>query len=474
MLGRKAARWCAGMALATVAACAEGAVIGTNPPAQGLTKERVEQQPPGQRAVWLQYLERSDRQRQADQDFFAAELKRSGLVEPIEPPHGFSGRSIPLDRDAGWYGGAEAQHIADVIVSFQTPAGGWGKNLNMSGETRRPGERFGPNNLSRFLTQGDYDTPNNPNWNYIGTIDNDATTTQLRFLAKVVKAVGAEHGGRFAASFERGITYLLHAQFPNGGWPQVWPLEGGYHDAITYNDDAMTQVMDLLWHTARGADEYAFIPTALRDETREAFQRGIRCILDTQIRVNGVLTVWPQQDDPLTMHPESARNFEPPAACASESTAILLLLMNDVAQPTMEERRSIEAAVAWFRKTAIKGEVWTQTGDGRELVANPEAGPIWARFYQIGTDRPIFADRDKTIHDTVSELSRERRNGYSWYSAEPQEALDRFATWKTHFGAWKRAVAPGSNQAGSFSGAGKWCCSRPTSPSYFTVVLKSS
>jgi len=57
---------------------------------------------------------------------------------------------------AAWYASADARHIADVIVSFQTPAGGWGKNMDMSKETRRPGEAFTPGNLSRFLAPGDF------------------------------------------------------------------------------------------------------------------------------------------------------------------------------------------------------------------------------------------------------------------------------------------------------------------------------
>lgn len=424
---------CAGLAVAVAVlagGAAGGTVIGTNPPAQSLTRERIAQLPRRARAAWLRYLEASETQREADRNFFAAELTRNGMTTPTEPPHGVSARSVPLDRQAGWYGSAEARHIADGVMSFQTPAGGWGKNLDLSGEPRRPGERFGSNNLSRFLAPGDYDTPRDAEWNYIGTIDNDATTTELRFLAKVASAAGAKEGTAYTASFERGITYLLHAQFPNGGWPQVWPLEGGYHDAITYNDAAMTQVVDLLWHTAQGTGEYGFVPEGLRARAGEAFERGIRCMLATQIRANGVLTVWPQQDDALTLEPVSARNFEPPAASASESAAIVTVLMDDLPQPSDAEKRAIEAAAAWFRKTAIYGEAWTRTPEGRELVAAPGAGPLWARYYQIGTDWPIFADRDKTIHDQVGELSRERRNGYNWYSAEPQGALERFAAWQ--------------------------------------------
>jgi PelA/Pel-15E family pectate lyase len=63
------------------------------------------------------------------------------------------------------------------------------------------------------------------------------------------------------------------------------------------------------------------------------------------------------------------------------------------------------------------------------LSALSGAGPIWARHYQIHTDTPIFGDRDKTIHDSVNDLSKERRNGYSWFGAGPKRALDRYEPW---------------------------------------------
>jgi PelA/Pel-15E family pectate lyase len=415
---------------ATIAAAA---TIGTNPPVEPLTRERIAQLAPKERNAWNAYLEHSRRLRQADKDFFQAELKRAGIVKSIEPQHGFSARSIPLDRDAAWYASAEARHIADVIVSFQTPAGGWGKNLNMSKEPRRPGEAFTPNNLSRYLSPGDFDAPLEPDWNYVGTIDNDATTTQMNFLAKVIAAMGAKDASAYRAAFLRGMDYLFAAQFPNGGWPQVWPLEGGYHDAITYNDDAMTQVVELMHNVAEAKEEFSFVPKSIRRRAAASFARGIQCILATQIVANGTLTVWPQQADALTLKPVSGRNYEPPAQCASESAALLLLLMNDLPHPSAAEQRSIRAAAAWFQKTAIHGQRWQRSPEGSGLVSTPGAGPIWARYYQTGTDFPVFADRDKSIHDNVNELSRERRLGYSWYSTDSQRALDRFAKWSAEY-----------------------------------------
>jgi PelA/Pel-15E family pectate lyase len=297
----------------------------------------------------------------------------------------------------------------------------------MDGEPRRPGEKFGPDNLSHFLAPGDFDAPLEPQWNYIGTIDNDATITQLHFLAKTIAAGG--ESAAYRAAFARGIEYLLAAQYPNGGWPQVWPLEGGYHDAVTFNDDAMTQVVDLMHDVAAGGGDFAFVPVELRARAQAAFERGIRCILAAQIKVGGVLTVWPQQADALTLEPVSGRNFEPPAPCSAESSELALLLMNDLPKPDAEVQRAVRAAVAWFGKTALHGRNWKRTAEGRRLVPDPAAGPIWARYYQSGVDAPVFGDRDKSLHDNVNELTPERRNGYAWYNSDPKRALDRFAVW---------------------------------------------
>jgi PelA/Pel-15E family pectate lyase len=420
-----------GLVVLSGSAFASATTIGTNTPAESITRDPIMQLKPAERGAWLKYLERSERQRQADKDAFKAELKKAGVTAPIEPPHGFSARGLPLDRDASWYASADARRISDNIVSFQTPAGGWGKNLDMSKEPRKPGEKYGPDNLSKFLAPGDFDAPLEPDWNYIGTIDNDATITQVEFLAKVISAVGVKDAHVYLASFERGIDYLLEAQFPNGGWPQVWPLEGGYHDAITYNDSAMIQVMDIMRHTAQGRDEYAFVPKDMRARAAASFERGMKCILATQIVSGGKLTVWPQQDDALTLKPVSGRNYEMPAESSGESADMVLMLMNDLPNPTAQEQASIRAAITWFKRTAIYGETYGRTADGRGLVPTAGAGPIWARYYQLDTDKPIFGDRDKTIHDDVNELSRERRDGYSWYGAAPKRALDRYETWSS-------------------------------------------
>ncbi|HTY86809.1 MAG TPA: pectate lyase [Candidatus Acidoferrum sp.] len=415
---------------AVVAPGVSAAVIGTNQPAQPLTAERIAALPPAQQFVWKEYLQRSIRQRQADQAFFETEMRQHGVRQPIVPPSGRSARSLPLDRSPAWYDGAEARRIADIVISFQTPAGGWSKNLDLMQHARAPGEYFAPNNDSRYAGSGDFDLQRDAHWDYIGTFDNNATIAELRFLAKVIAAAGTNAPPSYRAAFLRGLDYIFAAQYPNGGWPQVWPLQGGYHDAITYNDNAMVNVLSLLREVAGTNSAYAFVPEKYRMHAAASLQRGIACVLATQIVVGGRRTVWCQQHDALTLQPTSARNYEMPSQASSESAELMMFLMGQP-NPSPEIVTAVEAAAAWFAQTRINDRAYRFDPEaGRRLVPAPGSGPLWARDYEIGTDRPIFGDRDKSIHADVNEISEERRNGYSWYTEAPRRALERYTDWK--------------------------------------------
>jgi PelA/Pel-15E family pectate lyase len=417
------------IALAVSAAALSAATIGKSVTPPALTRARVAGLPEKERDAWIRYLDRSERQMQADRAILDAELKAAGLAHPLVPPSGPAARSVPLDHPAEWYRGPEALRIARIVVSFQTPAGGWSKNLNMADHERRPGEHFAGNNVSRYLAPGDFDTPHDVGWNYVGTLDNDATTTQLEFLARVVTAVGPKDAAPFGAAFLRGVEYLLAAQYPNGGWPQVWPVEGGYHDAITFNDGAMIQAMRVLNGVAGGKGDFAFVPAEVRERAGGAVARGVTCILRSQVVAQSVKTAWGQQHDALTLQPVAARNYEPAALCSAESAGIVQFLM-ELPHPDSRVVEAVDAAVAWFRSAAIPDQRYVRDRDGGRL--EPQAGSplLWARFYEIGSNRPVFGDRDQSIHDDLRDISVERRRGYSWFGSGPQSVLDAFPGWR--------------------------------------------
>jgi len=405
------------------------AVIGTNSPSLPVTPARIATLPAAEQPAWKEYLERSGRQMQIDKDFLRVEMKAHGLTNSTVPPAARGASGMSLMESSDWYGRTEARRIADIIVSFQTPAGGWGKNLNFTLHPRAPGEHFVADNGSLFLGPDDNDTPHDLKWSYVGTFDNGATITQLRYLAKVIAAGGTNQTAAYRAAFLRGLDYIFASQYPNGGWPQVWPVAGGYHDAITYNDNAIVNILTLLRDVADGKNEFAFVPAAGRARAAAGLKRGMDCLLASQLVVAGRRTVWCQQHDALTLQPDSARNYEMPCQSSGESGAIVLFLM-ELPKPDTNVVAAVRAAVAWFDKTKLMDVAFKSAGpEGRKLVAAPGAGPIWARYYELGTDHPIFGDRDKSIHDNVEEISLERRKGYAWFGDAPQRALERYAGW---------------------------------------------
>lgn len=415
-------------------------VIGMNVIAKPLTRERIATLPKKQQKAWLEYLERSEKQKAIDKQMLADEQKAAGNTNPKHASMGRGMFALRAEHSPEWWTSDEALKDADNIITYQVADGGWSKNIDMVSKPRAPGDLYDADNLNRFPDTADFDKPVDPNWHYIATLDNDSTWMQIRFLAHLTTALLAAHreadAAPFRASVERGIEYLLNSQYPNGGWPQVWPLEGGYHDAITINDDAMTHAVEILHDVAEGAPDYKFLPAGLVKNAGPAAQRGIDCLLKLQITENGVKTAWAQQYDALTLEPTSARNYEMASLTSDESFPIVEFFMS-LPDPTPAEVAAIHAACAWFTKVEIFGYRYgsgnfmadRNSPEGRKLVAAAGAGPVWSRYYQIGTDKPIFGDRDKTIHDDVNEISRERRNGYSWFNTEGIPVLNEYKTW---------------------------------------------
>jgi PelA/Pel-15E family pectate lyase len=381
--------------------------------------------------AWADYLKRSAAARQFERDTLAAE--RAGLATIPEPvSDSFHDTSIPLDKMAAWYGSAEARREADIIVSFQTPSGGWGKNQDFTKGPRLKGQMWVPSEGAAKTNPEDFGNPKSVNWHYVGTIDNDATYLQMQFLARVIAAGKDADTSAWRASVLKGIHYLLAAEFPGGGWPQIWPLDGGYHDALTFNDNAFVNTASLLAQVAANVEgRFEFVPMDVRLKAAAAVKRAEAVLLKTQVRIDGKRTIWVQQYEPVTLAPVAARNFEPAALSAAESASLLVFLMSDPA-PTADEVAAVHDGVAFLKAVAIKDKAWVKGPSGRALVDQPGA-LLWARFYDTKTLKPVFGDRDMTIHDDVNDLIPERRDGYSWYNTVPAKALKKYESWSRKY-----------------------------------------
>lgn len=350
----------------------------------------------------MRYIAVSRSLHDADTAAMNAELravKRTRMTKaPYRAPEFDSGT-----RDDAWLASDSARHLIEGVLSFQTPSGGWSKRTDMWTPRARG---------MSYYSESDA-------WHYIPTLDNGATMAQLMFLLRA----SVFHGdARVAESFHRGLAFLVKAQQPNGCWPQSYPLEGGYHDAITFNDDVTVRALVLLG--VASLTRVTLVSDAERAVARERMTLGTQCLVKTQVVTAGQRTLWGQQHDPITYEVIPARKYELAGLAGRESAAIMIYLM---AQPSPDADvvAAVHSAAAFFKATAITGYAYDAT-DGFRQSSN---GPLlWARLTEIGTDRPIFSNRDGVKLYDWNQLT-DRRTGYAWFGTEPAAALETYEKW---------------------------------------------
>jgi len=346
---------------------------------------------------------------------------------------GTYGQTIPwkrcLDQPPEFYATEQAIRIADNLLLYQRDSGGWQKNIEMAPVLSEQEKT----ELRKAKTSND------------ATLDNSATRTQIRYLAIVYQATGFE---RFKKAFLKGLDYVLQAQYDNGGWPQRYPNPTGYSKHITFNDGTMIGVLNLLRDVVEKNSPYIFVDEQRRNRAEKAVQKGIECILKCQIIVNGKKKAWCAQHDEKTFVPRKARSYELPSISGAESVGIVRFLMS-IDKPGPEIIEAVQAAVAWFDEAKLEGikqiqkqDQSTPRGFDKVIIEDASAPPIWARFYDIETNKPIFCSRDGIPKATLAEISYERRNGYSWLGYYATDLLAK------EYPAWQKKWAPTENVLG--------------------------
>lgn len=327
------------------------------------------------------------------------------------------------------YKKTDFKKIADNILQYQKNNGGWAKNFDMQA----------------ILTDEQIEALKNDKDNLNTTFDNGATHSQLTYLAEVYNLTSEE---KYKESFLKGMEFVLEAQYDNGGWPQFYPDTSGYRKYITFNDNAMTGVMNMLQNIVQNDSTYQFIDDGLRTRIEKAYNKGLDVILKCQIVDNGVKTAWCQQHDNVTLKPQDARTFEKPSICNLESAEITNFLMH-IQNPDTKVLDAVNSAVDWFRDSEIHGirvkriqaeekEFLYHKSNFDRIVVEDESAPrIWARFYELGTHRPIFVGRDGIVKYSMKEIDRDRRTGYGWYTYDPETVLIMYPDWKEKYASEK-------------------------------------
>jgi hypothetical protein len=291
---------------------------------------------------------------------------------------------------------------ANALVRGQLESGGWSYLIEFDPELR-----------SQWAYRADaaVKSPDFKSRKNTTTFDDNNTQSALSFLMQVLDVatnLPPEQLRPIRAARDFGLARMLDAQYPVGAWPQRfngqaydptqhpirpaniptnWPRQwarADYSAYYTLNDntqsDCIRTMLTAYHHT--------------RDERyRLAARRGGEFLILAQLPEPQ--PGWAQQYN-FAMQPAWARAFEPPAVCTSESGGAVRTL-GRLYLETGDEKFlwPIPPFIAWLERSRL----------------GPER---WARLYELGTNKPIYGDRDGEIHYTLAEISAERQRGYSW------------------------------------------------------------
>ena len=339
---------------------------------------------------------------------------------------------IEPKKDQPRYKPNQIREIAENILLYQKNNGGWPKNYDMLAILNDEQKD------SLLAAKNIFNT----------TFDNWTTHPQVEYLAQTFLQT---RENKYQQACLKGIYFILSVQYPNGGWPQYFPDTSGYRKYITFNDGVMAGIMTVLKNILEKEPQYSFVKDGSLKEIKEAYEKGLACILNCQIKSNGRLTAWGQQHDNIDLRPQWARAFEPSAICNGESVDVVLFLMS-IENPSEKIINSVQSTVRWFEDSKIMGirietkrvepveYRWSTISIDRVVVEDPEAKPIWTRYYELDTERPLFCNRDSKVVYSLAEVHHERRGGFTWYTYDPQTVLDKYPAWQNKWAPGKSVL----------------------------------
>ena len=251
----------------------------------------------------------------------------------------------------------------------------------------------------------------------LGTIDNNATTQEMRLLAVRYKATtNSTNKATFKTSFNKAANFLLEMQRSTGGLPQVWPKmkSGSYNNHITLNDDAMVRALVTMMDIANGTSPFDSDITddATRKKMQAALDKAVDYLIRAQIINNGTPTVWCAQHDTANYAPRPARAYELESKSGKESVGAVWFLMNWPKQ-TPAVQKAVTSAINWYKKNKVSGLVYDQSVGN---FVEKSGKNLWYRFYEVNSDDYFFCDRGgaSTKTQEILNISEERRTNYQW------------------------------------------------------------
>lgn len=296
-------------------------------------------------------------------------------------------------RDPAYYVAARA--VAAALARAQHPSGGWNYVADFAGE---------PSLREWYATVGKNAWRLEEFQHYYGnaTFDDGGTAESTRFLVRLFVERRDPEVGK---TLDQALRFLLDSQYPNGAWPQRYPLMDGfskdghadYTAYPTFNDDV----------AARNIDVLAEVLSVLGDERmRDPLQRAMRSYLLTQQAAPQA--GWALQYTP-DLQPAAARTYEP-KALATHGTAAAIDQLLKFYRWTGDRAylARVPDALAWLESCRLPAN----------LAVNGATHPT---FVELGTNRPLY------LHRRGSNVV----NGRYEVDGEPAETIGHYGSVRT-------------------------------------------
>ncbi len=295
-----------------------------------------------------------------------------------------------------------ATDAARALVRGQLCSGGWTYIIE-----------FDPARRSRHAYRADNNCGGSTN---LTVLDDNVTQAAVRLLMRVDRELEfKDEAIHEAASY--ALAKLIAAQYPIGAWPQrftappdpakypvkkasypeTWEREwpgADYRNHYTFNDNTISDVIDMFLEAARIYDEPKYLAAA---------ERGGGFILLAQMPEPQ--PAWAQQYD-VQMHPAWARLFEPPAVTGGESKGVMQTLF--VLYRETGERKYLEPVPRALKY--LQDSVLPESDSEAYRRASGGGGPVLARFYELQTNLPLYITKGMQVR--VRGQSSQRPDGY--------------------------------------------------------------
>lgn len=278
-----------------------------------------------------------------------------------------------------------AERVANALIWGQHPSGGWHYFID-----------FDPTGIEEYYEKI---ASNCWGWeeyyHYYGncTFDDEVTSSATRFLLNLYMIT---LDPRYKIPLFKALDFILKSQYACGAWPQRFPHPEDYTAYYTYNDDVIKNNIFLLLdaYEKLGIEEYKL-----------AAYRGMDFYILSQLPPPQA--GWAQQYS-LDMQSAAARTYEPSAilpsltaACIEDLETFYLITGN------RKYLRPIPDALQWLKKSAIN--------------TNPAKNFTHATFYEIGSNKPLYAHRE----------GMDKKTGRYWVDYDSTNIIDHYGLFTT-------------------------------------------